>query len=285
MMGSGVLWVLTAEGETYHLGVRQLVRNYFSLEDEVRNLHQAVAGRVRVASIYSIGLSHLHQYVGDFMSRHPQANLRLQYQHPDEVYDLVQRDEVDVGLVSYPKSSRNVEAVAWRDEPMVFVCAPDHPLASQTSLAPDWLDGLDWIGFDRGLRIRREIDRFLSSHNAEINMVNEFDNLETIKRAIEINVGVALLPQPTIVREVQLGSLVAIPLAYGESADEPPLHRPLGIIYRRGRSQAPTVVRFIKELQEIDLSVATEGPRLLTSEDRTTDSPVPIRAADIAERA
>lgn len=275
-------WVLTVEGEIYHQGVRQFVRNYLTLEDEVRNLHQAVAGTVRVASIYSIGLSHLHQYVDDFKARYPQANVRVRYQHPDEVYELVQRDEMDVGLVSYPKSSRIIEAVIWREEPMVFVCAAEHPLSSKENLAPELLGGLDWIGFDRRLRIRREIDRFLSNHNVEITLVNEFDNLETIKRAIEINVGVALLPLPTVVHEVQHGSLVAIPLV--ESPEEVSLSRPLGIIYRRGRSQAPTALRFIKELQQVDVPVVTEGARLMAGEDVNSDRLVPLVAPNTVER-
>ena len=85
------------------------------------------------------------------------------------------------------------------------------------------------IGFDSDLTIRREIDRVLHLHRVEVQVVMEFDNIETIKRAIEIDAGVSLLPEPTVLREVAAGTLVAVPL------DTDELVRPLGIIHRRGK--------------------------------------------------
>ena len=99
------------------------------------------------------------------------------------------------------------------------------------------------IGFDSDLTIRREIDRVLQLHGAEVRVAMEFDNIETIKRAIEIDAGVALLPEPTVLREVAAGSLVAVPLATDE------LVRPLGIIHRRGKELGSTTRRFIELLQ------------------------------------
>src|SRR5688572_18250310 len=103
-------FVLTPEGEAYYEGCRKLVQRYYALEEEVKTLHEEVAGKVTVASIYSVGLSHMNRIVQEFMTRHPRANVRLQYQHPHGVYDLVENDQVDLGLVSYPKSSRTIKA-------------------------------------------------------------------------------------------------------------------------------------------------------------------------------
>ena len=99
------------------------------------------------------------------------------------------------------------------------------------------------IGFDSDLTIRREIDRVLQLHGVEVSVVMEFDNIETIKRAIEIDAGVGLLPEPTVLREVEAGTLVAVPLATDE------LVRPLGIIHRRGKELSSTARRFIELLQ------------------------------------
>ena len=92
----------------------------------MKTLHEEVAGKVSVASIYSIGLSHMNSFVQSFLREHPKANVRLQYQHPHRVYELVESDQVDFGLVSYPRSSRTIKATAWREEPMVVVCSPRH---------------------------------------------------------------------------------------------------------------------------------------------------------------
>ena len=236
-------FVLTPEGETYYEGCRKLVQRYEALEDEVRTLHEEVSGRVRVASIYSVGLHHMNRYLQRFLSQYPKANVRLEYQHPHRVYEAVEKDQADLGLVSYPRSSRTIEALGWREEPMVLVCAPGHRLANSGPLALESLAGENVIGFDSDLTIRREIDRVLQLHGAEVRVVMEFDNIETIKRAIEIDAGVSLLPEPTVLREVAAGSLIAVPLATDE------LVRPLGIIHRRGKELGSTTRRFIELLQ------------------------------------
>jgi DNA-binding transcriptional LysR family regulator len=236
-------FVLTPEGEVYYDGCREVVERYFAVEDRVRTLHQEVAGRVRVASIYSVGLHHMNRYLQEFLSQHPKANVRLEYLHPGRVYQSVEDDVADLGLVSYPKSSRTVKAIEWRKEPMVLVCAPGHPFASRRSIALAELDGQKMIGFDSELTIRGEIDRVLHLHGAQGRVVMEFDNIETLKRAIEIDAGIGLLPEPTVLREVYSGTLVAVPL----ESDE--LVRPLGIIHRRGKELNLAVQRFIELLQ------------------------------------
>jgi DNA-binding transcriptional LysR family regulator len=236
-------FVLTPEGETYYEGCRKLVQRYDALEDQVRTLHEEVSGRVRVVSIYSVGLHHMSRYLHQFLAQYPKANVRLEYQHPHRVYEAVEKDHADLGLVSYPRASRTIEAIGWREEPMALVCAPGHRLATYTEVAFDDLADEKLISFDSDLTIRREIDRVLQTHDVEVCVTMEFDNIETIKRAVEIDAGVALLPQPTVRREVEAQTLVAVPLATDE------LVRPLGIIHRRGKELGSTTRRFIELLQ------------------------------------
>ncbi len=232
-------FMLTPEGEVFYEGCRKLLDRYTALEEEVRTMHEEVAGRVRVASIYSVGLHHMSRYLQQFLSQYPKANVRLEYLHPHRVYEVVESDQADLGLVSYPKPSRSLQAIPWREEPMMLVCAPTNRLAARSRISLEELAGQPIVGFDADLTIRREIDRVLHLHNVEVRVVMEFDNVETMKRAIEIDAGVGLLPQPTVLREVEAGSLVAVPL----STDE--LVRPLGIIHRRGKDLGVTVRRFI----------------------------------------
>lgn len=250
-------FVLTPEGEAYYDGCRKIVQRYFALEEEVRTLHEEVAGRVSVASIYSIGLSHMNRFVQSFLRKHPKANVRLQYQHPHRVYELVETDQVDIGLVSYPKSSRTIKATVWRQEPMVLVCSPQHRLASRGEVSLADLHGCEMIGFDPDLEIRQEIDRALASAGAEVRVVMEFDNTETIKRAIEINAGVSLLPQPTVDREVAAQALVALPLVGVD------LQRPIGMIQRRGKELGKTAARF----RQLLLAHPSMSEQSLTGED------------------
>lgn len=236
-------FVLTPEGDLYYSGCRELVQRYFALEDKVRTMHQEVIGRVRVASIYSVGLHLMSSFITTFYKHYPKANVRLEYLHPDRVYESVENDVADIGLVSYPKSSRTIEALPWRDEPMVLVCQPSHPLAQRKTLPIAALDGAEMVSFDEELTIRREIDRVLNTHGVSVDVKLAFDNVETIKRAVEVGIGVSLLPEPTVRREVEAGTLKQVPLETSE------LVRPLGVIYRKGKELSSTAEKFIELLR------------------------------------
>jgi DNA-binding transcriptional LysR family regulator len=254
--------VLTAQGRLFYEGCRALVDRYTSLVEEVRTLHDEISGQVRVAAIYSVGLGHLTERVKAFLGQHPRSNVRVEYQHPEQVYELVEQDRVDLGLVSYPRSTRKILATPWHDEPMVVVCGPDHALAGRASVWPADLHGMEMVAFDAGLPIREETDRFLADAGVEVVVTMAFDNTETLKGAIEIGAGFGILPLPTVSREIAAGSLVAIPFAKST------LVRPVGIITRRGRSQSKTTRRFIQFLLHSGKS----------------DSP-PDRSADASVRA
>ena len=233
----------THEGRVFFEGCRDIVARYDALEDEVHSLREDVSGRVRVAAIYSVGLHHMSEYVQEFMARYPKANVRLEYLHPQRVCEAIENDQADVGIVSYPRGSRVIEAEAWREEPIVLVCSPNHPFAARESASLADLHGQRLVGFDHDLVIRQEIDKAIELVGAEPSVVMEFDNIETIKRAVEIDAGMALLPEPTVLRETGVGTLVSLPL------EEKPLIRPLGIIRGRGKPLCPTARRFLDLLR------------------------------------
>lgn len=247
-------WVVTAEGDVFYRGAQTIVDQYLQLEDRVRSFRQEVAGRVKLASIYSAGLSHINQHIGEFLTRYPRANVQVQYQHPGQVYALVEQEAVELGIISYPQSSRVIESIPWREEAMVVVCAPQHEFAGREYLHVEQLGGAKWVSFDRGSKIRSEIKKYLVKHDAKVETVMEFDNIETIKRALEINAGIGILPLPTVVREVELGSLVTVPLI--NSDGQTALQRPLGIIHLRGRALSPTAEQFVIELLDLPLNAA-----------------------------
>ena len=236
-------FVLTPEGYKFHEGARVIVQRYDDLEREVRSLHEAVVARLTVASIYSVGLAHMSRYLREFLGANPRADVRLEYLHPHRVYEAVDSGQADLGLISYPEESKSLAAIAWRTEPMVLVCHPEHPLAGKPSVALRELQGEAFVAFQSGLAIRNEIDRVLGIDDVTVKVALEFDNIETIKRAVEIGSGVSLLPEPTIERELSTGTLVKVQLI-GR-----PLVRPLGIIHRRDRELSDTAHRFVQLLQ------------------------------------
>jgi DNA-binding transcriptional LysR family regulator len=243
---------LTPEGQRYYDGCRQLVKRYFELEEEVRTLHDAEARSLVVASIYSVGLHHMSAFMQRFSATHPRAQVRLEYLHPHRVCEVVDAGDADLGIVSYAKDTDSLVAIPWRSEPMVVVCHPGHRLVREAPLELKSLAGESFVAFEQGLAIRAEIDKALARSHAEVNVALEFDNIETIKRAIEIDAGISILPEPSVRREIALGSLAKAPLN-GDT-----LQRPLGIVHRRDRPLSELAQQFIGLLKS-DVEFVEDG--------------------------
>jgi DNA-binding transcriptional LysR family regulator len=234
---------LTTLGQTYYEGCRALLDQYDELEAGIRKAQCDLAGVVEVAAIYSVGLSDLGELTKTFAQQQPLAHVRIEYLHPDRVYERVLAGSADLGLVSFPHKSAKLLAMPWRDEEMVLACDPRHPLARQASVSVADLNGLKYVHFDRNLTIRRKVDRFLKENGAAVEVVHEFDNIENIKQDVAVGAGVALLPEPTLRREVKARELVALPLA-GVN-----FRRPLGIILKRGHWLSGATRAFLDLLQ------------------------------------
>jgi DNA-binding transcriptional LysR family regulator len=260
-------FVLTPEGKRFLEGSRVIVQRYDDLEREVRSLQEAGAARLTVASIYSVGLAHMSGCLREFLAAHPNANVRLEYLHPHRVYESVDSGQADIGLVSYPEESASLATIPWRTEPMVLVCYPQHPLTKRRSVKLESLRGEPIVAFQVGLKIREEID--LALRKVPVRIALEFDNIETIKRAIEIGAGISLLPEPTIAREIEAGTLVQIPLE-GQL-----LVRPLGIIHRRDRNLSETAQQFIQLLQSQATASAEPSPSAVEAASESNGHPAP----------
>jgi len=236
----------TEEGRGFFEACRTLLQGFEQARAELAASRQRVEGTVRVAAIYSVGLHDMSRHMQPFMAEHPQARVLLECLHPHKVVEAVLNDEADLGILSYPTATRALEVLPLRSEPMVVVTHPSHRLARKRRVAPADLNGEAFVAFDHDLAVRRAIDRALKQHSVRVNVVMEFDNVETIKQAIGIAAGISILPRPTVLKEVEIRTLAAVPLAI------PGLVRPIAIIHRRGKRLTPAVARFIELLQKAD---------------------------------
>jgi DNA-binding transcriptional LysR family regulator len=218
---------LTPAGKLYADFCRDVMRQEDEFQLALERLKQEVEGTVRVASIYSIGLSEMSRLSEEFSLSHPTARLEVEYMRPDKVYAAVSGGQADLGLVSYPESSREISAIPWREEEMRLAVPPSHPLAGHRLVLASDLEAIDFIGFDEDLSIRREIDRFLRVRGVTVRMVMHFDNVQMIKEAVALGSGVSILPARSMQADVDRGRLVAVGL------ETPGLVRPVGIVHRR----------------------------------------------------
>ena len=218
---------LTPAGRIYNDFCRDVLRREEEFSHSLESLRGDVQGSVRVASIYSAGLSEMSLLSAQFAERYPAAQLHVQYMRPDRIYDAVRDDAADLGLVSYPESTREIAAIPLREEEMYLAVPPNHPLAGRLEVAAADLNGYPFIGFDEDLRIRREIDRYLRGRGVEVNLAMHFDNVQMIKEAVALGQGISILPARTMQAEIEQGRLVAVGL------NAPGLVRPVGIVHRR----------------------------------------------------
>ncbi len=236
----------TTEGRAFFEACRTLIQGFEKAKGDLQASRRRVEGTVRVAAIYSVGLHDMSRHMQPFMSAHPHAKVLLECLHPHKVVEAVLNDEADLGVLSYPANTRAIEILPLRSEPMVLVAHPSHRLARRRSLTGADLNGDKFVAFDHDLAIRKAIDRALKGQGIKVEIVMEFDNVETIKQAIGINAGLSILPRPTVLKELGMRTMVALPLAF------PGLVRPIAIIRRRGRRMTPAVARFVEQLQKPD---------------------------------
>ena len=237
-------FVVTSQGQAIYEASRSMLESWEKAKAEVGAAKARLDGTVRVAAIYSVGLHDVSRPMQQFSSLHPDAHVQLECLHPHKVVEAVTRGEVDLGIMSYPPADRALTVVPLRVEPMAVVCHPNHRFARRRLIMPADLNGEAFVAFDRALPIRKAIDRSLRQHGAKVNIVMEFDNIETIKQAIIIAAGVSILPRHTVQKEAGIRTLTAVSLGV------PDLARPVGIIHRRGRPLTPTAARFIEMLKE-----------------------------------
>jgi DNA-binding transcriptional LysR family regulator len=237
---------VTPEGRAFLQASQEILRIYDSLGDRLAQLRKVVSGRLRIATVHSIGLHELPRNLKLFKKAFPAIEVQVEYLRSAQVYQRVAGGTADLGFVAYPTRHRGVMIEShWRDK-LVLICPPSHPLASRQSVPITALEGEKFISFSFDLPTRKAIDRIFKAHSVTIRRSMEFDNIETVKRAVEIENGISIVPLNTIAEEQQIGSIIAVEI---ESADT---WRPIGLVQRRARRQAPTTSAFIRMLKQKD---------------------------------
>jgi len=235
---------LTGAGRILYQAAKDMLERYEQLGSELNALKRSSVSRINVAAIFSIGMHTLPEYVKKFMVSYPDVNVHIEYFSASRIYDLVLAGDVDIGLVAVPKRDKRLDVYDFQDEPLVLACSPKHPLGYESQIDIHRLQFERYIAFDKGVPTRAWTDRILERYNVVVRPVMEFDNIETIKRAVEINSGVSILPQTAILQETGGGTIKAIRFS-NES-----FVRPTGIILRKGKILSQAGRYFIELLRK-----------------------------------
>jgi len=233
---------LTREGNRVYQTAKEILHVYEKLMSELMEMKKVISGTIRISTIYSIGLHELPPFIKSFLTDYPSVNVRVEYRRSNLVYEDILHNSVDFGLVAFPVKTRQIEMIPFREDRLVAICHPEHPLASQTSVNVETLGNYKFISFDPDIPTRKAVDQIFRENNIETEPVMEFDNIETVKRAVEIDAGIAIAPQATVAQEVKQGTLASVTL------NGTGFNRPLAILHRKGRVLTPAMKKFIKTL-------------------------------------
>jgi LysR family transcriptional regulator, transcriptional activator of the cysJI operon len=240
--GPGRALLLTEAGRLLYSEGKAILERLRSLELRLREDAPVMAGTVRVATVYSVGLHALPPYVKQFLRANPQVNVRVEYSRTDRVYEACLNGTIDLGIVAQPSRRAQIEILPLRPDPLVLVVGPEHALARQRKVPLARLEGEPFVAFERSVPTRKAIDRLLKEHRVAVSVVTEFDNVETIKRSVEAGLGISILPANTVKNEVRAHTLVVLAFTDG------PFTRSIGIIRRKGRELTPPARAFLELL-------------------------------------
>ncbi|MGN6643702.1 MAG: LysR family transcriptional regulator substrate-binding protein, partial [Verrucomicrobiota bacterium] len=211
---------------------------------KLQEIKDIISGTIRVATIYSIGLHDLPPYIKRFLKDYPTVHVHVEYRRANQVYDDVLGNVVDLGLVAYPSRDPKVEVIPLRKDPLVLICHPQHPFAKLKTTRLKSLAGQKFIGFEPDIPTRKALDKILKENVVEVQTVMEFDNIETVKRAVEIDAGISIVPLSTVNQEISKQTLAAVQLEDGD------FFRPLAAIYKKNKVLSPAMKQFLSILKE-----------------------------------
>ncbi len=235
---------ITDEGQVLYDYAKQIIQAYDLMRSQLAELKDTISGNIGVSTIYSIGLHELPAYIKKFLQSYPTVNVRVEYRRANQVYDDVLGNIVEFGLVAYPVKDPRLDIVALHKDPLVVICHPQHPFAKLTKVRLKDLRGQKMVGFETDIPTRKGVDRILKEHGVEAKYVMEFDNVDTVKRAVEIDAGVSIVPAVTVAQEFAKQTLVALPIADGN------FFRPIAAIYKKNKNLSPAMNQFLTILKE-----------------------------------
>ncbi|HRX56537.1 MAG TPA: LysR family transcriptional regulator [Verrucomicrobiales bacterium] len=234
---------ITPEGEAFLGAAREIVEVYRDIESRLTLMRDVVAGELPVATVYSIGFHELPPYLTKFREKFPEVELSVHYRRANQVYADVLENRACLGLVAYPLARKGIEVEpVWRDR-LVLICPPGHTLSRRKSVSLAALDDQRFISFEPDLPTRKAIDEMLREASVKVREVVEFDNIETVKRGVEIENAVSIVPSEAVQDEVRRGTLCQVII---EGRD---MWRPVGVVRRRGKALTPAMREFIALLR------------------------------------
>ncbi|MHB8254849.1 MAG: LysR family transcriptional regulator [Acidiferrobacter sp.] len=232
---------LTAAGERVFEYAERIITLYNEMNIRVRDITGDVSGVLIIGASTTIAEYVLPALLGEFQSQHPHVRIRLSVSNSLGIVHMVESNTVDIGIVESPVSNKNLAVeVCWQDQ-LVFICRPDHALANRTNIPVRDLLELPFLAREEGSGTREVISDYLAQNALQwhdLNLSMEFGSPESVKSSVEAGLGVSIVSRATVLKELKLKTLVALPL-------DPPIERPFSFVYQRQKFRLRAVEEFM----------------------------------------
>lgn len=249
--------LVTEEGRILYDYAREILEKAREAKAVLQERHDRMVGTIRLSTVLSVGLHELPASLKEYIRRFPEVNIQVDYRPSDQVYHAVGDGDVDLGMVAYPEERSGIVTTPFFEDELVLICNRDHPLGSAAQVRLKDLDGVRFVGFQAEIPTRKAIDALMRREGVRVDVRMECDNIEILKRMVEVGLGVSLVPHLAIREETRTGVLREIRLA------DHCLKRPVAIIHRKGkmltrpqRAFVELMTRESREILERDLAGA-----------------------------
>lgn len=201
--------ILTEAGEQLLRRARHILREHDAALDEIAELAGAERGRLRIGSASAMVLTEqLPSILKDLRKQHPAADIAVTSGTSEVLVDQILAGEVDVAFVSLPVDVRGIKTERLSEDQLVAIASPRHKLAKQRTISAYTLAGERLILGERGGNTRRLIDQFFAQAGVSLRVAMELSRQQAIKRMVEEDMGVGIVPLQSVKEEVEKGRLI-----------------------------------------------------------------------------
>ena len=201
--------ILTEAGEQLLRRARHILREHDAALDEIAELAGAERGRLRIGSASAMVLTEqLPSLLKELRKQHPAADIAVTSGTSEVLVDQILAGEVDIAFVSLPVDVRGIKTERLSEDQLVAIASPQHKLAKQRTISAYTLAGERLILGERGGNTRRLIDQFFAQAGVSLRVAMELSRQQAIKRMVEEDMGVGIVPLQSVKDEVDKGKLI-----------------------------------------------------------------------------
>ena len=212
------------------------------LDQRVGDLRGSISGPLLLGCSMTIAEFILPRILGEFKALHPQVQPHMTVANSETIENRVADHTIDLGLIESPAHLPGLHTEVCCDDELVMICAPGYPLAGNKSVTPRQIIGQPYVSRETGSGTREFADQYLAAAGVaadDLNIVMELGSPEAIKGVVETGIGIAIMSRASVVKELKIGSLVALPL-------RPRLMRKLSLVYPQNKFRARLLTTFVE---------------------------------------